>query len=147
MKRLIFFLLVISVSCLAYACFSGDAGNGKDGIRFFDGKWEDALQKAKNEHKPIFLDIYATWCGPCKLLKKKTFTNKEVGAYFNANYISMSFDGENGEGIMLAEKYHITGYPTLIILDPGGTLVAMQTGYLPPDEFLEFGKQSYRNQN
>ncbi len=133
-------LLLIFISCLAYSCSSGETA-GKDGMKFFDGGWEAALQKAKAEHKPIFLDIYATWCGPCKLLKKNTFSDKSVADYYNAHYINLSFDGENGEGVMLAQKFQITGYPTLIILSPEGTLVKMQAGFLPPDEFLEFGKQ------
>ncbi|MCD6013501.1 MAG: hypothetical protein K0Q79_3363 [Flavipsychrobacter sp.] len=133
-------LLVLLISCLAYSCLSGEPG-GKDGIKFFEGGWEAALQKAKAEHKPIFMDIYATWCGPCKLLKKNTFVDKAVADYYNANYINLSFDGENGEGVMLAQKFQITGYPTLIILSPEGTLVKMQAGFLPPDDFLAFGKQ------
>ena len=144
MNRLILLLSVVLLSCFAYSCTDA-SGSSKNGIKFFEGSWDAALQKAKNEQKPIFIDIYATWCGPCKLLKKKTFSDKAVGTYFNANYINLSFDGENGEGVMLANKYQITGYPTLIILDKNGNLITTQTGYLPPDEFLAFGKQSFRN--
>lgn len=36
------------------------------GIQFADLTWQDALKKAKKENKIIFVDIYATWCGPCK---------------------------------------------------------------------------------
>lgn len=114
-------------------------------MHFFEGTWEEALNKAKEEQKPIFLDIYARWCGPCKLLKRKTFTNKDVGNYFNANYINLSLDGEKGDGEMLANKFHITGYPTLIILNKNGEPVNMQTGYLSPGELLLYGKQSFRN--
>lgn len=132
------FLLMVFFSCLASSCSSGEAG---EGIKFFEGGWDAALQKARAEHKPIFIDIYATWCGPCKMLKKNTFTDKAVADYYNTHYINLSFDGENGEGVMMAQKFSITGYPTLIILNEEGGLLKMQAGFLPPADFLEFGKQ------
>lgn len=113
----------------------------KNEIEFFNGKWAAALAKSKQENKPVFLDIYATWCGPCKLLKKETFVNKEVVEYYNSNFINVTLDGEHGEGLMLAEKYQITGYPTLLILDGNGNKKFETAGFLEPASFIEFGKQ------
>ena len=142
MKRLLILLPVIICCVLAYSCNGRDNG---EGIKFFKGTWAEAQAKAKAEHKPILLDIYASWCGPCKMLKKKTFTDKSVGDYFNANYICVSVDGEKGEGPGLAQQYHISGYPTLIVVNKDGGLVNLQVGFVPADELLEFGKKSYRN--
>lgn len=52
------------------------------GIQFFEGSYAVALAKAKAENKLLFVDIYASWCGPCKRLKATTFRDPEVGAYF-----------------------------------------------------------------
>lgn len=119
----------------------------KNEIEFFKGSWNEAVVKAKKEKKPIFLDIYATWCGPCKLLKKETFTNKSVAAYFNANYINVSLDGEKGEGEMLAQKYQIPGFPTLIILNKEAVPVHATAGFMPPAEFLQFGRDGFSKAN
>jgi thioredoxin-related protein len=113
----------------------------ENGIQFYQGNWEEALQKGKNEGKPIFLDISASWCGPCKMLKSKTFPNNEVGKYYNANFINVMVDGEKGEGIELARKYKIRGYPTLIFLDSTGKVIAQTAGYRNPSQFIEIGKQ------
>lgn len=43
----------------------------EEGNQFFDGSSDEALALAKKEHKLIFLDVYATWSGPCKYLKQK----------------------------------------------------------------------------
>ena len=36
------------------------------GIQFLKGSWKDALKKAEEVGKPIFVDAYTSWCGPCK---------------------------------------------------------------------------------
>lgn len=110
-------------------------------IDFFKGTWSEAVVKAKNEDKPIFLDIYATWCGPCKLLKKQTFVDKDVVKFFNTNFVNVSLDGEKGDGETLAEKYQIPGYPTLIILDKKGNPLYATAGFMSPKDFLKFGKE------
>ncbi len=145
MKRIALLVALAAVTFIAYRVISGEAGDSKDGIKFYEGSWDSVLAKAKSEQKPIFLDIYASWCGPCKMLKKKSFSDKEVGTFFNANFVNVSFDGENGDGGMLAAKYHISGYPTLIILDKDGNFVSTHVGFLPPDELLILGKQSVKN--
>ena len=38
----------------------------------------EALEAQKKEPKKIFMDVYANWCGPCKLLDKYTFSNKHL---------------------------------------------------------------------
>jgi len=144
MKRFISLCSVLSLFLVVYSLMACAPKNDKDGIQFFEGTLQDALNKAKTEQKPIFIDIYATWCGPCKLLKRKTFTNKEVGSYFNTNYISLSLDGEKGDGAILANKYRIPGYPTLIVLNKNGELVNMETGYLDANDLLAFGKQAFQ---
>tara|TARA_R110000868_G_scaffold81946_2_gene231743 strand:+ start:53416 stop:53859 length:444 start_codon:yes stop_codon:yes gene_type:complete len=112
-----------------------------DGIQFFKGTFQEALEKAKTENKPIFLDIYATWCGPCKMLKKRTFSDKEVGDYYNANYVNIAVDGETKEGRELASKFNIQGYPTLLILDKTGKQLATQVGFVEPHILVNFGKR------
>ena len=115
--------------------------NDNPGIKFHQGSWEEALKKAKKERKPVFLDISASWCGPCKMLKSRTFPNKEVGEFYNANFINVAVDGEKGEGLTLARKYKIKGYPALIFLNSNGELIAQTAGYRNPKQFINVGKQ------
>lgn len=111
-----------------------------DGVRFHKGTWDEALALAKKENKLIFLDIYATWCAPCKKLKKSTFSRKEVGQFYNANFINVSIDGEKGEGAILANKYKITGYPSLLFIDATGKVVVASGGYLDSEKFIILGE-------
>ncbi len=114
--------------------------DAKGGIQFSKDSWSNVLAQAKKENKLIFLDIYATWCGPCKKLKKNTFANKKVGTYFNANFINVTMDGEAGEGIGLSEKYKVSSYPSLYFINGDGRIITMEEGYLNPSEILKFAK-------
>lgn len=110
------------------------------GIQFIESDWNKALAEAKQQHKLIFLDAYASWCGPCKLLKRNTFPDKAAGEYFNTNFINVAIDMEKGFGPVLLKKYSVNAFPTLIIADENGNLVTYTKGYINPADLIEFGK-------
>jgi thioredoxin 1 len=141
MKKLLFIIPVIISLVLVAKGYDKPIVEG-EGIKFHNGTWAEAVQKAKKENKLIFLDISASWCGPCKMLKAYTFPNSEVGAYFNKNFINVEVDGEEGEGIELAAKYHIRGYPSLIFIDKDEKVIEETAGYRPPDAFIGLGKSA-----
>lgn len=112
----------------------------EEGIQFQNNSFEDALLLAKKENKLIFLDIYATWCGPCKRLKAKTFSDAEVGLFYNSKFINLAIDGEKGEGPSLAKKYGVSAYPTLLFINEKGEVVKQARGYHNSSEFLKLGR-------
>jgi len=118
--------------------------NKETGIRFIEQDWEKALKAAHDGRKLVFLDIYATWCGPCKMLKQYTFTDSAVGEFFNKNFINVSVDGEKGVGPQLAEKYSIEGYPSLIVADETGKPVLITAGYIPADVLMKFANEALK---
>jgi len=59
-----------------------EADKTVEGIKFFKGTWEQALEKSEEEGKLIFLDAYASWCGPCKIMARTTFKDSKVGEFF-----------------------------------------------------------------
>lgn len=117
----------------------------QEGIQFFEGTWDEALALAKKENKLIFLDVYATWCGPCKVLKSKTFPDMEAGKYFNENFINVTLDGEKGEGIKVARQLNVRAYPSLFMLNVSGEPIVYHAGYLKPDELIQLGKAGKEN--
>ncbi|GAB4311720.1 MAG: hypothetical protein Kow00127_01820 [Bacteroidales bacterium] len=117
------------------------------GIEFFEGTWDEALAKADKENKLIFLDVYASWCGPCKVLKAKTFPDPAAGKFFNEHFINVSLDGEKGDGIKVARQLRVRAYPSLFMLNPNGEPVVYYAGYLKPEELIQFGQAGLDHKN
>ncbi|MGQ1785540.1 MULTISPECIES: thioredoxin family protein [unclassified Saccharicrinis] len=110
------------------------------GIEFEHGTFSEALAKAKNENKLIFMDCYTTWCGPCKHLAKNIFTQKEVGDFYNKEFVNVKMDCEKGEGPALAKKYGVNSYPTLLFIDGNGNAVHKLVGGMPAEDLIAGGK-------
>lgn len=112
------------------------------GISFFHGSWEEALEEAKKTDKVIFVDAYAKWCGPCKAMARNVFTQKEVGEYFNDNFINIKMDMEEKEGISFGRKFPISAYPTLFFISNEGELIKKSVGGKQADALLSLAKNA-----
>jgi thiol:disulfide interchange protein len=90
-----------------------------------------ALAEAKKTGKPIFVDFFTTWCGPCKYLDAVTYKDPKFVAA-SKNWILVKVDAEkNAANIKLAEKYRVEGYPTILFLKPNGKEVGRSVGIDP----------------
>ena len=98
------------------------------GIIFFNSTWNKALAAAREQHKPIFVDAFAAWCSPCKMMEKTVFSLPEVGRYYNEHFVSYRIDVEKGEGIDFKKKYTITGYPSFLFFNEDGSLAHQAQG-------------------
>lgn len=110
------------------------------GIKFFEGTFEEALIEAQKQDKPLFVDFYAIWCGPCKRIAREIFPLKEVGDYFNAKFINLQINAEAPENIEIAKKYKIEAFPTLGFIAKDGTPISMSVGGLDKETLLENAK-------
>ncbi|EAY27987.1 thioredoxin family protein [Microscilla marina] len=139
-NSLLLVIVLVTVSQLAIA--QDPITEDKQGIQFFKGSWDEALAKAKKTKKLLFIDAYATWCGPCKMMDKNVFTKKEVGDYYNKNFIPVKIDVDSTTGRPIASKYKVTAMPTYLFVDGEGKLVYKKLGYMKPTEFIEVGKSA-----
>lgn len=137
----VFGIMMLIFGTLSFTSINERFTEDNAGIQFKNISFSEAQAEAKNEGKYIFMDCYAVWCGPCKSMEKRVFSKGEVGEYFNENFINVKMDMERGEGPRLSNKYRITGYPTLLILDSEGNVVGRQLGYLNEKQLLQFAKK------
>lgn len=113
------------------------------GINFRDIGYADAIELAKKENKSVFVDIYTSWCGPCIRLARDIFVLEDVGKFYNDNFISVKFDAEkNKDGVMLASKFNVTSYPTLLYINSEGDLVYRLIGGRDGKGMISEGKKA-----
>ncbi len=100
-------------------------------------QWETdfntALKKAAAQKKPVMVDFYTDWCGPCKWLDEKTYSDPGVIEQAK-NFISVKVDGDKNRDVTSA--YKIRGYPTIGFLDHTGKETYRILGFRPPEDFL-----------
>ncbi len=138
MKK-IFLILSLAVFTLSLAA---------QGIKFEENQdLNVALAKAKAENKLVFIDAYAEWCGPCKVMARDIFPQKEVGDYFNANFVNLKLDMEKGDNVAIGKKYEVKAYPTYLFLNADGELVHKGLGSMPADKFIDVAKVAADSEN
>ncbi len=128
---------LIGAICLFFLSLTTSAAE----INFLSNPtWSSVLEKAKKENKIIFLDAYATWCGPCKQMDAQIYTNSTVAEFYNATFINVKYDMEKGEGPMLAERYFVTAYPSLLFINSDGVILHKGIGFHETNDFVALGK-------
>jgi thioredoxin-related protein len=146
-KKIVFSALLVIFAVMIFAFMpatkniKANVNNSTEtGIQFVEANWAKAVEQAKKQKKMIFIDAYTSWCGPCRMLKQNTFTDKAAGEYFNKHFINIALDMEKGDGIAFAQKYQVAAYPTLFIMDADQKSVTTSEGYINAGQLIEFGK-------
>ncbi len=122
---------------------------------------DEAQKMTKKTPKKMIVDVYTNWCGPCKMMDARTFTNDEVAKLMNDKFYAVKFNGEspdavkfNGETFknpgykadipknrrngrhQLVSKLGIRGYPSLVVIDENMKIVKSIVGFKTPEQLL-----------
>ena len=130
--------MILAVFGLLAVALSGQ------GIEFFHGTFDEAKAKASESNQLIFVDAYTTWCGPCKRMAAQVFPTKEVGDFFNANFVNMKLDMERGEGLKFRQNYPVQAFPTFFWIDGDGQVVHKAKGARQPADFVALGESAVK---
>ncbi|MCS3800132.1 thioredoxin family protein [Niastella sp. OAS944] len=151
MVRCLLFLTLLMIHTIVNAQFSKEVLSTGDGggIDFEKSlSWKQTLAKAKEENKFIFIDAFASWCGPCKKMDREVYVNDTVGNYFNDKFISIKVQMDKtkndnafvqswyADAAALNKQYRVQGYPSLIFLSPSGIIVHQVLGYQSVKELI-----------
>lgn len=136
--------LTILLFVLLAVCLGMQAQTGEKGMAFEpEGTlFKDAVAKAKQTNKLVFLDCYTSWCGPCKMMSNTVFPQEKVGAYMNPRFVNIKIDMEKGEGVELAKRLQISAYPTFIIFNGDGNEIGRFLGGCDADAFIKKVEQA-----
>ena len=141
MRKIIFLLVIFILPAQLFA--------QEKGVQFDKTlSWSQIKATAQSENKYIFLDLYATWCGPCKLMEQNVYPNDTVANFFKDHFIPVkvqmdSTANDNAyvkswykDRSYLARQYKIAGYPTFLFFTPEGDLILQDIGYKDVKDFM-----------
>ena len=144
MKKTILLLLL----CLPFLSIA-------QGIKFEEGlTWRQVLAKAKAENKYIFVDCYATWCGPCKMMDEEIYPLKEVGDIYNGQFVSVKVQMDKTDkddslvknwyidAARLLSTYTVSSFPTFLFFSPDGKPVHKVAATKSVEGFIELAKNA-----
>lgn len=101
--------------------------------------YEEGILTAGTANKPMFLDFYADWCGPCIAMEEGTYPDARVVSELKG-FVAIKIDTQ--KRIDVETKYGIAYYPTVVFLDAKGKEISRHIGYLGPEEMVDVIKQS-----
>lgn len=106
--------------------------------------WNAAFDKAKEENKLVFIDVYTDWCTYCKQLDEEVYTDKSIIEYFNENFINLKFNAETKFGFLKAELFKVSGFPTLLFLTSEKQVFHEIGGFVPAKALSAYGQEVQR---
>jgi thioredoxin-related protein len=120
-----------------------------NGVEFVkSASWKEVLTNANANNKYIFVDLYATWCGPCKMMDANVYTNSQVSTFLNTNFISVKVQVDQtkndpdqikkwySDAQYFIRTYHIDALPAFLFFSPDGQMVQKNDGYRNSVDFL-----------
>jgi len=161
MKKLLFTLLI--------TVFVTTFSTAQDKINWMT--FEEALALQKKIPKKIMMDVYTVWCGPCKMLDKNTFHNKDLADYVNKNYYAVKFNAQGKDPIVYKDKtfsnpnydpakahrrngnhqlsryLKIRAFPTIMFFDEEANVISPIQGYKTPQQLELFLKMFKEDKN
>jgi thiol:disulfide interchange protein len=113
-------------------------------VHFEGSSYKSAAEKARRLHKSLFVYFYTDWCAPCKQIPKIVFTDPRIRAVIGNQYVSLKLNAEKGEGIRLAKRYGVGGFPTFLYTEADGHELGRTIGTCSNNDYLIAIKSSGR---
>ena len=110
-----------------------------EGIEFFKGDWKAARESARKQNKLLFVDFYATWCGPCIEMSRSVFPDAALGQFVNEHFVSVKINAEEDEQDLVS-AVNLEAYPTLVFFTAGGDVITRHVGYLEIDQLRQLAE-------
>ena len=131
-------MILVLVAIAAASPFLLARGKGNDLVQW-RGDFEAAKAEAKSTGRLLLIDFTADWCGPCRTMKRETFSSDRVAKALES-YVPVMVDlsSRTGPGTVVASQFGVSAIPTLMIVDADGNVLRKQVGGMGPDLFLEW---------
>ncbi len=101
-------------------------------------EFEQALAQAKREDKLVLADMSAIWCPSCRRLDQKVFSDASVQATLKEHFIFSRIEYESDDGDAFMQRYDVHGFPTVLILNPDGSLRKKLPLTFDPERYVDY---------
>lgn len=123
------------------AFFGGVSLMSAQSIDFLPMLPPEAMQRSAIEQKPVMFMAYQKTCGHCEKMLEEVFVDTAVSNFYNAHFLNIKIDMLDQEMAKLyIPKYSISSFPTFIILNDKGDVLAQYVGEFKAEEFINQGK-------
>lgn len=124
-----------SVTLIAAALYLAATGPVRAASTWHD-RADAAFAEAKAGDKMVLVDLFAEWCGWCKVMERDVFSTPEFQRFAD-RFVLLRVDVEDGgDGTELQQRFHANSLPTLLLLDGNRALVGEIQGFLPTDRLI-----------
>lgn len=106
---------------------------------------ESVLEEAAETDKLIFIHVGANWCHWCHVMEQETYTDADVIAYLNENFLSVEADQDQNAD--LGMRFRAYGWPALIVMNSEGEAIRKVAGFRNAERFLEILRAAVINPN
>ena len=131
-------ILVLFAQAATAADFRFSPRPNKAGLIHWHQWGREPFSEAKKLHKPVLLALSAVWCHWCHVMDETTYSDADVIAYINENFIPVRVDADMRPDI--DDLYNQGGWPSTLVLTPGGHIVRGGT-YVPPEDMVSWLKK------
>jgi len=118
--------------------------------------FDEAYKLCKKNPRPIMVDVYTTWCGPCKMMSAQTFNHPDIAKYINTNFYAVKFDAESKDSVKFDKYVFVStdannpkaphqfaasildnqlAYPSIVFLNNQIQRLDVLKGFMPPKNF------------
>ncbi len=107
--------------------------------------YEEALEKAKNAPRLIFVDMYADWCVPCRVMDKNVYSDPTVVSLLNTRFYPVKLDADSQDSIVCDgqrntvqrcyfDVWELNALPAFVLVAPKGMSILTVTDSMSPQE-------------
>lgn len=141
------FIFPLVCFCLIMGLQDLQAQYENQGIKFKSGKFKKVLKKARKAGTPVFIDVMADWCTPCKIMEESTFLDYHLGNLYNESFVSYKLDIDSKAGKKFKVQNEVSFVPSFFYLDAKGKIKMEATGSQTVEELTELADAFLKRYN